>query len=183
MAGPPGDPKARREGLLAGLRAAAGAPAGADAGLARVCGPGLRDCGVAGAAWRLEETSWKYCDGGPAEGFSVTEVDVSPPRRGQELDVKVVGKTPRLVTGGRLLIKAFYGWFNIWNARENLCKRAECPIEPGSIEVRTVQKLPEVAPRGLYRAYVRVLDESELELICIQLHLRIESGEPQAEFK
>ena len=136
-----------------------------------------------GAAWRLEETSWKYCDGGPAEGFSVTEVDVSPPRRGQELDVTVLGETPRRVTGGRLLIKAFYGWFNVWNARENLCKRAVCPIEAGSFEVRTVQTLPSVAPRGIYRAYVRVLDESEVEAFCIQLHLRIETGEPRAEFK
>ena len=61
--------------------------------------------GVEGG-WRLKEAGWSYCDGHPAPGFSVTEVDLSPPRPGQELDVHVKGVTPRRVSGGRILIRA-----------------------------------------------------------------------------
>ena len=163
--------------LALGARGGAGHPGNEVQG---VCGggDGQQDCGVEGmeGGWRLEEAGWSYCDGHPAPGFSVTEVDLSPPRPGQELDVHVKGVTPRRVSGGRILIRALYGWFVVFTAEEDLCKRADCPLYPGPFSVRTQQKLPSIAPRGNYKAFVRVKDEAGVEAICVELHLHVEAS-------
>eukprot|EP00744_Colponema_vietnamica_P000857 GILI01001487.1.p1 GENE.GILI01001487.1~~GILI01001487.1.p1 ORF type:complete len:159 (-),score=70.91 GILI01001487.1:219-656(-) len=127
--------------------------------------------------------SWTSC-GSDSDPFKLQAMDLmpDPPKRGQDLTIKVQGISDILVDGGKVDTTVKYLGVTVANEHDDLCEMLAaggnpCPIQPGTLasSIKTVN-IPSVAPTfGKLEATVEMKDKDGNRAACYKLSFKVSS--------
>jgi C1A family cysteine protease len=131
---------------------------------------------VYAAAEAEQNDIWSSCgtSGDHLSDLAVT-ITPNPPVKGSDVTVAVSGTLDEQVTKGSVSYSVEYLGIKIYSATQSLCDDFKefitCPVAAGPFKLSITEKIPSSVPKGTYKAHVKLTDQQNQEITCIDANL------------
>ncbi|KAL4444205.1 hypothetical protein ABPG75_011942 [Micractinium tetrahymenae] len=132
------------------------------------------------AAVGAASATWTDCASGPST-FKVSSVTLepSPVKPGDTAQFSIKAESGKDVGEGSVQMIVHYADLPIWTQVDNLCDKADCPIQKGPVEVKYTQPFPIITPPGSYSVTLNGRSGDD-QLFCVTVDFQVvppEAGE------
>ncbi|KAJ3022871.1 UNVERIFIED_CONTAM: Phosphatidylglycerol/phosphatidylinositol transfer protein [Siphonaria sp. JEL0065] len=119
--------------------------------------------------------------GSPSDVFQPTKIAMNPdpPKRGEKLDVTVIGELSEdVVDGAYINVIVKIGVIKLYQGKLDLCEESgkighPCPIAKGHQEVFHSVDIPREVPPGKYDIAVKVFTADDKPLTCLNIKIKL----------
>ncbi|GMH40610.1 hypothetical protein BSKO_08514 [Bryopsis sp. KO-2023] len=117
----------------------------------------------------------KFCKENEVQSFEVLEMSIEPesPRAGDAVKILLKGNNTVPIVNGDLSYLVEFKDVDLVDDKEELCKRADCPLPVGIVEIDSEQKLPAFTPPGTYDLRLQGISKEGDLLFCIDIDLKV----------
>nr|GLL24660.1 putative phosphatidylglycerol/ phosphatidylinositol transfer protein DDB_G0278295 isoform X2 [Ipomoea trifida] len=118
---------------------------------------------------------FQYCNKKKNYDVNVTGVDITPYpiQRSVDTTFTISASTDKSISSGKLRVEVKYFFFSVYSEDHDLCSETSCPIPAGDFAIAHTQALPGITPPGSYTLTMKVKDDKNNELSCINFDFSI----------
>ena len=116
-----------------------------------------------------------YCNKHSDYEVKVSGVEITPypVQGGQPATFSIAASTDKPITGGKLVIDVYLYGLHIHTETHDICSETSCPISAGDFTISHSQELPGFTPPGNYKLKMRMQDDENQQLTCINFGFSI----------